>query len=304
MSFKSIVIPFLQRMPFIRRLQEEIDLFNKNSRFPVGHFYSPIVLVDEMKAREKEIWKHENIDLVEGIDLHLNHQVALLNALSSYYNEMPFKAEKLTHLRYQFVNDLYSYTDGIVLYSMIRHLKPKRIMEIGSGFSSALMLDTNRLFFNNSIALTFIEPFPERLFSVMTEEDKLQARVIEDFVQSVPIQYFEELEEGDILFIDSTHVVKTGSDVNHILFNILPSLNKGVMIHFHDIFFPFEYPKSWVFRGYNWNESYFLRAFLMYNESFEIRLFSDYMHKHHKESFSQMPLCYENSGGNIWIEKM
>src|SRR5690606_8620162 len=115
----------------------------------------------------------------------------------------------------------------------------------------------------------------------------------------VPLAVFEELNAGDMLFIDSTHVAKTGSDVNYILFEILPRLKSGVLIHFHDIFYPFEYPRDWVFNGRNWNEVYFLKAFLMYNTTFEIKLFSHYLHKHHPNVFEAMPLCYRNHGGNL-----
>ena len=114
---------------------------------------------------------------------------------------------------------------------------------------------------------------------------------------------FDELAENDILFIDSTHVSKTGSDVNYILFEILPRLKPGVFIHFHDVFYPFEYPREWVFGGFNWNENYLLHAFLMYNETFEIKIFADYLHVHHKEIFKEMPLCYKNTGGNLWLQK-
>src|SRR5690606_22964232 len=115
--------------------------------------------------------------------------------------------------------------------------------------------------------------------------------------------FFDRLEADDILFIDSTHVAKTGSDVNYILFEILPRLKSGVLIHFHDVFYPFEYPRDWVFAGRNWNEDYLLRAFLMYNPAFEIILFSHYLHKHHPDAFAAIPLCYNNRGGNLWIVK-
>src|SRR5690606_3240197 len=121
--------------------------------------------------------------------------------------------------------------------------------------------------------------------------------------QDIDLELFKNLEAGDILFVDSTHIVKTGSDVNYILFSILPILQKGVFIHFHDIFFPFEYPKKWVYGGHNWNETYFLRAFLMYNDHFKIRLFSHHMHTFYPETFNEMPLAYKNIGGNIWLEK-
>jgi hypothetical protein len=165
------------------------------------------------------------------------------------------------------------------------------------------MLDTNERFLQHSLELTFIEPYAGRLLSLLTDIDKQRTTIIEAFVQAVPLTTYDQLEAGDILFVDSTHVVKTGSDVNHILFEILPRLKPGVFIHFHDIFYPFEYPKEWVFGGFNWNEDYFLKAFLLYNNAFDIVLFSEYLHKHHPDAFLNMPLAYKNHGGNLWLQK-
>ena len=220
-----------------------------------------------------------------------------------YYDEIPFSDEKVKNTRYFFKNNWYSYTDAIFLYSIIRHYKPKQIIEVGSGFSSAVMLDTNERFFDNQINLTFIDPNTERLNSLLKESDKTSTSIIQKEVQSVPLKVFEKLNEGDVLFIDSSHVAKTGSDVNYIIFEILPRLKKGVLIHFHDISYPFEYPKKWVFGGMNWNETYFLRSFLMHNSSFDIKLFSHYLHKKHESLFEKMPLCYNDKGCNIWLEK-
>ena len=115
---------------------------------------------------------------------------------------------------------------------------------------------------------------------------------------------FAQLQENDILFIDSTHVSKLNSDVNRIIFNILPALKKGVLIHFHDIFWPFEYPKTWVKEGRAWNEAYLLRAFLEYNTDFEILFFSHYTHLFNREWIAaNMPLFLNNLGGNIWLRK-
>jgi hypothetical protein len=99
----------------------------------------------------------------------------------------------------------------------------------------------------------------------------------------VPAEIFRSLNENEILFIDSSHVAKTHSDVLHILFDILPLLKKGVLIHFHDILWPFEYPKIWLDQGRAWNEAYFLRAFLQYNKSFEILYFNSFMEFHHND---------------------
>jgi predicted O-methyltransferase YrrM len=304
MILKRKATKLINKLPYVRGLyQENLDL-KRNSCFLPGHYYSPIISIDNIKEREDNIWNNSKTDDIAGINLNTQKQIDLIkDNLSKFYNEMLFKSNKQKNVRYYFENDFYSYTDGIILHSMIRHFKPQRIIEIGSGFSSAVMLDTNEFYFNNEINLTFIEPYPDRLKSLMSEEDKKHNIIIEKDSQLVELEYFDKLEAGDILFIDSTHVSKTGSDVNYILFEILPSLKKGVLIHFHDIFYPFEYPKEWVFQGRNWNEDYILRAFLLYNNKFEILLFSDYIHKHHKEAFIDMPLTYKNSGGNLWLVK-
>lgn len=302
-NIKSSFKNQLNKLPYVKGLYAENLLYKSNSNVPPGHFYSPIVLVDEVRKRENEIWKDREIDGVPAINLNTNKQIELVKSFEKFYNDIPFKDVKLPNLRYQFENVYYSYTDAIMLYSMIREFQPNRIIEIGSGFSSALMMDTNDLFFDSKINLTFIEPFPVRLGSLMNESDKQNTTIIESDVQSVPLEVFEKLEANDILFIDSTHVSKTGSDVNYILFQILPVLKKGVLVHFHDVFYPFEYPKDWVYKGFSWNEDYMLRSFLMYNEVFEIKLFSEYLHKHHTTAFEKLPLCYKNWGGNLWIEK-
>ena len=297
MKIKDHITKLINKIPYKQYLN-----FKKNSWVPAEHFYSPLVVVDDIKKREIEIWNNVK-EAIKGIDLRADEQIKLIESFTRFYDEIPFKPTKQADIRYQYENGYYSYTDGIILYSMIRYFQPKNIIEIGSGFSSAVMLDTNEIFFNNQINLTFIEPYPDRLHSIMKENDKITTTVIQSDVQVVSIDNFGKLQAGDILFVDGTHVAKTGSDVNYILFEILPSLQSGVLIHFHDIFYPFEYPKEWVFEGRSWNENYFLKAFLMYNDKFEIKLFSDYIHKHHKDAFENMPLSYINQGANFWLLK-
>ena len=293
----------VNKLPYVRSLHKTYEEHKKSMRFPPGHFYSPVVSEDDIIRNEDVIWKSVSHEDIVGIDFKTNQQKELVTTISKYYAKLPFQKESTDGLRYYFENKFYSYTDGIVLYSLLRHLKPKSVIEIGSGYSSALMLDVNEHFFNNEIALTFVEPYPVRLNSLLKTSDKKQTNIVESFVQDVDLELFKTLKKDDILFVDSSHVVKTGSDVQHILFNILPILNSGVYIHFHDVFYPFEYPKKWVLNGFNWNEDYFLRAFLMYNNDFEIALFSDYLHKFHKSVFESMPLTYNNTGGNLWIRK-
>jgi predicted O-methyltransferase YrrM len=294
---------FINNLPYIKALQRENHDLKKNSFFLPGHFYSPVISIEDIKNRSAAIWKKNEPDGIPGIDLNVNEQKDLIENLTLYYKDLPYEKGNNSKTRYYFENNYFSYTDGIVLYSMIRHFKPKRIIEIGSGFSSAIMMDTNEMFFTNKINLTFIEPNPDRLNSLLSKKDKKQNLLKQSDVQNVSLDEFKKLNARDILFVDSSHVVKTGSDVNYILFEIMPILKSGVLIHFHDVFYPFEYPKKWVFEGRNWNEDYFLKAFLMYNNSFKITLFVHYLHQHHSKFFSGMPLSYKNTGGSLWLEK-
>lgn len=303
MKYKASIQNILNKLPYIRGLYQQNLQYKKNCCYPPGHFYSTIPDLEDIRKKEAAIWENILVDNIQGVNLNTEQQLNLVKEFYTYYNEIPFAAQKQEGTRYYFENGLYSYTDAIFLYSMIRHIKPKRIIEIGSGFSSAVMLDTNEKFFNNSIKLHFIEPYPQRLYSLINNNGEKNVSILQQFVQDIPITYFEQLEAGDILFVDSSHVVKTGSDVHYILFKILPILKAGVFIHFHDIFYPFEYPKDWVYMGRNWNEDYFVKAFLMYNDSFSIQLFAHYLHSLHKEIFAPMPLCYKNEGGNLWLQK-
>lgn len=292
---------FLDKLPYIRGLKRQIDLFNQNASYPPGHYYSPIINKNEIIEREKQIW--DSTKNVDEIDFNVNTQLELINKFAAYYHDLPFEDLPNVKYRYYYNNDFYLFTDAIILYSFLRHFRPSNVIEIGSGFSSALMLDVNNLFLNNTTHLTFIEPFTERLNGLLRNDDKNSAVIIEKFIQDVDIEIFKKLLKDDILFVDSTHVSKTGSDLNCILFDILPLLSSGVIIHFHDIFFNFEYPKDWVLGGRNWNEDYLLRAFLMNNNKYEILFFNDFMHNKYATSFANLPLTYKNFGGSLWLRK-
>lgn len=270
---------------------------------PPGHFYSPIPSLDEVKKDEARLFGNSKRTL-PGIDLNEEEQLDLLKRVASFYNEMPFSKEKQGGLRYYYDNPAYSYSDAILLHGMIRYLQPKQIVEVGSGFSSCMMLDTIELFLQDKVATTFIEPYPELLLSLIKGKDNAAIEVVSSRLQDVDLSVFSKLQENDILFIDSTHVSKIGSDVNYIFFDILPILNPGVYIHFHDIFYPFEYPKGWVYEGRAWNEIYLLRAFLQFNSAFRVKLMSTYVANFHRDLLEdQMPLCLNNPGGSIWLRK-
>jgi len=282
-------------------LSEEFKIKSKNKEFfPPGHYYSAIPSLED---REAFLAQQPRTQEILGIDLNAERQFELLKRFKEYYEECPFQDEKWGDLRYYYINPSYSYTDALTLYSMLRTFKPRRIIEIGSGYSSAAMLDTAQHFMDDSVHFTFIEPYPELLHSLIKEQDKTHT-ILGVKLQEVDKDIFKSLEANDILFVDSTHVSKLGSDVNRIIFEILPTLKPGVLIHFHDIFWPFEYPSDWVQKGFSWNEAYLLRAFLEFNASFEILFFASFLHTYHPTWFQEnMPLWLKNSGGNIWIRR-
>jgi len=271
---------------------------------PPGHFYSPVPSPSEVKKDEQRIFQTPTV--LPGIDLNEAEQLRFFHSFKEFYRDMPFKPESTAGLRYYFENANYGYSDAICLYSMMRRLRPKRIIEIGSGHSSCVMLDTSELFFNNSIKFTFVDPNPYLLTSLLKEGDLERINLVPARVQDTDPAIFSSLSENDILFIDSTHVSKVGSDVNHLLFEVLPRLQSGVFIHFHDVFYPFEYPKAWIFElGIYWNENYLLRAFLQYNDAFSIVFFNTYLEHFYREQFAEsMPLCLKNPGGSLWIRKL
>jgi hypothetical protein len=302
-ALRRLAVGVARRTPGLRGLVAELQVARRALQVPPGHFLSPIPSLDEMRNAERLLGPLPRE--LPGISLNEDKQLALLSELSAYYSELPFPGHKTKDRRYFFENPMYSYSDAICLYGMIRHVRPRRIVEVGSGHSSCVMLDTNELFFQNRIACTFIEPYPERLLSLITPEDKSRIEIVPKRVQDVESRWFEQLEANDILFIDCSHVVKIGSDANYIVSEVLPALRVGVYVHIHDIFYPFEYPAGWMEKGWYFTEAYLLRAFLAFNSAFEIVLFNTFLEHFHREQFArQMPLCLKNEGGNIWIRRI
>lgn len=293
-----------KKLPVIASLVAERDALIKAQGFvPAGHFYSPIVAIEETKRDEHRIFSTMPPG-ISGIDLNESRQMELLARFEEMYPSIDFPERKSSTHRYYYENPAYSYSDAIMLHCMMRHIKPSRIIEVGSGYSSCAMLDTSEKHLDQSVHFTFIEPYPSLLKSLVRSDDIATTDIVESRLQDVPISKFQQLKSGDFLFIDSTHVSKTGSDVNYLLFDVLPALSGGVYIHIHDIFYPFEYPKEWILGGRSWNEIYALRAFLQFNTHFTIEMMNTYLeHFHEKRFTARMPLCMKNTGGSIWLRK-
>lgn len=292
---KRLLRPLLRSIPGLDQL-----LFLRGAF--TGHFYSPIPSLKEIRRHRKVIFEMPR-DLPE-IDLREKEQLKLVEVFArDYYKDQPFREERREGLTYFFHNEAFCHCDAIMLHCMLRHFRPRRVIEIGSGFSSCVTLDTNRLFLNDSVECVFIDPYSEVLKSLRQGRTE-KLNILAKRAQDVPMEIFSELESGDVPFVDSSHVSKVESDVNHILFNILPALRPDVRVRFHDVFYPFEYPQDWIFNGRSWTEAYLLRAFLQFNNSFDIELFPNYLVRFHEDFFKQhMPLCLKDSGGSIWLRK-
>ena len=267
---------------------------------PPGHFYSPIFSGGEEYEKMSEPSEYQ-------IPMFLAEQLVLLESLSKLGSIFPHSSS--TNSLYFSDNDQYGDGDAFILSGVIKFLTPKRIIEIGSGFSTAVMLDT----LNDSkihAKITAIDPYPQRLEHLLESSNNLigsniKLEILPKPVQKVDLEVFSELQPGDILFIDSSHVSKTGSDVNFELFEILPRLKVGVWVHIHDMFWPFEYPEAWIQQGRSWNELYLIRAFLTWNSVFKVKLFQHYLFEKHNSVWRQIQdKGIKNPGGGLWLEKI
>jgi Methyltransferase domain len=272
--------------------------------FTAGHYYSEVPKLAELLADAERIWPEHPPRTLPGIDLNEDGQLALLAEIAQFYAEQPWGDERQADLRYYFKNELFSYADALYLYGMLRHLRPRRLIEVGSGYSSAITLDTNERFLGGQLRCTFIDPEPERLYSLLSADDRRGVEILPQRIQDVPVARFGDLAAGDILFLDTSHVTKCDSDVNHDIFEVLPRLAAGVYVHIHDIFYPFEYPRDWLEDGRHWNEDYLIRAFLLNNSAFEVVLFADYLRQFHSDRLGQLlPLALNHTGMSLWLRK-
>ncbi len=183
---------------------------------------------------------------------------------------------------------------------MVRHFRPRLVIEVGSGFSSLVLRDAAAK--NNSSPLICIEPFPR---DFLREGFPGLRSLIEKKVQDIDLEFFFQLESGDILFIDSSHTVKIGGDVNYLFLEVLPRLKPGVIVHVHDIFLPFDYRRDWVLDELRfWTEQYLLQAFLSFNSEFEVLMANSYLNHCHKEDLkATFPSLSSWGGGSFWMRR-
>lgn len=267
--------------------------------YPPGHFYSPIPDLSDVRERAQRLF--DRTGDVRGIDVRLEAQRATLAELAPLIAEWPYAGDPDDTLRYRPDNGYFGHTDGQLWYALLRWLAPRRVIEVGSGWSTALTLDTcERHGLDTEIVA--VEPYPERLLSTMTAADRQRVTLVQERAQDLPASTLADLHPGDVLFIDSTHVSKLGSDVNHLVFEVFPLLPPGVTVHIHDIAYPFEYPHEWVTEGRAWNEAYLLRAFLMDNPRWQIVLWPSLLWlRHPDEMTATLHAGTPVDGGSLWL---
>ena len=243
-------------------------------RMPPGHFYSPVPSMKEIKEQEGRIFGSP--DHLVGLDLNEDAQLDLLATLAPlgqqrHLQHRPPTRPSLLHEQPVLYDGRRPDLPGAASASAAASLPRDRL-----GWSTALALDTNDQWLGGTMQVTCIEPYPKDLKKLLRPGDDVE--VLECGVQEVEPQPLRRARApGDVLFIDCSHVVKTGSNAHHLITRVLPMVPVGVYIHIHDIFWAFEYPKDWVYEGHRWNEAYLLHAFLLFNPTFEIILFNDWL---------------------------
>ncbi len=270
---------------------------------PPGHFYSALPSMRDIDEDADRIFAERDETQIPGVAFRLEEQLGLLNVLGPLVAPLGIPREATEGWRFHGLNESYEMADALVLAGMLLHIRPSRVVEVGSGYSSALMLDLRDRALPD-LDLTFIEPFPDLLDTLTSEADHETTVRLDARVQDVPVDTFAGLGSGDVLLIDSTHVAKIGSDVNHLFLDVLPTLAAGVWVHVHDVFWPFEYPERWVREGRSWNEQYLLRALLQDSDRWEIQFFTDLLLSRHRADFVEaFPDAAPYFGGSFWMRR-
>lgn len=303
MVFSSQARAFLARCLgyLARKIQPPVASVTIAMPFPPGHFYSPIVNPLEIAEARDSIWPSQPRQW-PAIDFNpASHREIIERVLARHAEHFDYP-EHATAERHQFFthNSQFSGFDPLLLFSLLREWAPDRVVEVGSGYSSLLMAHVNQEYLDGRCRIECIEPYPRSFL-----EDSVPGigRVIPRRVQEMPLAFFEELGQGDVLFIDSSHVVKTGSDVHYLFLDVLPRLASGVRIHVHDIFLPHDYPPKWVLEeNRSWNEQYLLQAMLSSTQSFEVLFGSAYAETFFGEDVRKSSRGL-SGGGSFWMQK-
>lgn len=272
----------------------------------LGHFYSPVPDTRELSMPEERnrVWPSEPRE-TPGVTWREQAQLALLRELAA---QSPLRfpdGPTGDPAEYHTGNPQFSELDAWTLQAMLRHLRPARVIEVGCGWSSLVTARVNRECLGGAVELVCIEPYPP---DFLADVGAGISELIPTRVQDVPVSRFEALRDGDVLFIDTSHVVKTGNDVQYLYHEVVPRLRKGVAVHVHDIFLPSDYPVDWVLGGRAWNEQYLVQSFLAFNSAFEVLLGVAWLaHRHRAALVDAVPggeQALRGGGGSLWLRRV
>jgi predicted O-methyltransferase YrrM len=293
--------------PLLRRLAHDPKYFelwqSHGFHITAVHYYQ---VIPDTRDLAFSLWNR--VSDLSGVDMREEQQKQLLSEILARfrdeYTAIP-EGASTQDFQYYLGNTAFEAVDAEILFGLIRLLKPRRIYEIGSGFSTLLAADALRRNCADGYSCRFIviEPYPAAELEPKLPSDVELRRVP---VQEVSLEEFESLSEGDILFIDSSHVCKIGSDVQFVFLEVLPRIRPGVVVHVHDIFLPVEYPRQWVLDWHGfWNEQYLLQTFLSFNAAFEVLWAGQWMHIKHPDLLMKAFPSYKAgvSPASFWFQR-
>ena len=308
MIYNDKFYPFWQYIDDFLNQRRDLFRFWEKHGFHIvpDHFYETIPNIQSLKDN---LWQKRS--KLVGIDINEENQIKLISEFYSLFKEEydKFPKEKTSDPHQFYINNgSFESVDCEILYCMIRYFKPKKIVETGSGFSTLLSAQAilkNKKENNIDCELIAIEPYPWGFLKTGFLGLK---KLISKKIQEIPLIEFDQLKRNDIFFVDTSHVLKIGSDVQYLFLEILPRLNKGVIIHFHDIFIPSDYPKSWILKSYRfYNEQYLLQTFMVFNKSFEVLWAGSYMHLKNADRLETTFKSYNRDKrwpGSFWIRRI
>jgi SAM-dependent methyltransferase len=294
------VLPLLRRLLAPGMREKSFRLLERHGVHltPVD-YYQPI---PDTRTLRPELWERRS-QLV-GIDLNTDAQLRLLTEIfprfRGEYDQLPHEQQEPPE-RFHLGNGMFDGTDALACYCMIRHFRPRHVVEVGSGFSTRLLAEAALR--NGDTSVIAIDPHAAEVVSRgFPGLSEVQKRPVEE----VELAFFEQLEADDVLFIDSSHVSRIGGEVNFLFLEVIPRLSPGVLVHVHDIFLPAEYPQDWVVeKGRFWTEQYILQAFLAFNGAWEVLLANSYLGQEHREALmATFPNAGWWGGGSFWMRRV
>lgn len=264
------------------------------------HFYYPIPNTRDLPD---SLWSKQYA--LTGLNLKPEEQLELLRAFGAYRAEYESFPLERTPSGFYVNNGRFQAVDAEILYCMIRHFMPRRIYEIGSGFSTKLAVaaaSKNETEGAPPCQITAIEPWPTIDLLALRN-----VRLLRMPVERLPLDEFDQLQANDILFIDSSHSIRTGGDVIREHLEIIPRLRPGVIVHCHDIFLPAEYPRQFVTGVHTfWSEQYLFHGFLLFNNQFDIMWAGHYLHLNYRDKLNEAFTSYSKCAtppSSFWIRR-